>query len=45
MVNSIMLEVNRKLYLKEPSNEKSEEFNKIKEVIRNYIEWIRKNIQ
>ncbi len=45
MVNSIMLEVNRKLYLNEPSNEKSEEFNKIKDVIRNYIEWIRKNIQ
>jgi N-formylglutamate deformylase len=40
-VNSIMLEVNRKLYLNEPSNEKSERFNEIKEIVKSYLEWIR----
>lgn len=40
-VNSIMLEVNRELYLNEPSNTKSERFNEIKEIVKSYIEWIR----
>ena len=40
-VNSIMLEVNRELYLNEPSNEKSERFNEIKEIVKSYLEWIR----
>jgi N-formylglutamate amidohydrolase len=40
-VNSIMLEVNRKLYLNEPLNEKSERFNEIKEIVKSYLESIR----
>jgi N-formylglutamate deformylase len=40
-VNSIMLEVNRELYLNEPSNEKSERFNEISEIVKSYLEWIR----
>ena len=40
-VNSIMLEVNRELYLNEPSNEKSERFNETKEIVKSYLEWIR----
>jgi N-formylglutamate amidohydrolase len=40
-VHSIMLEVNRELYLNEPLNEKSERFNEIKEIVKSYLEWIR----
>ncbi|WP_396139872.1 N-formylglutamate amidohydrolase [Flavobacterium sp.] len=40
-VNSIMLEVNRELYLNEPSNTKSDRFNEIKEIVKSYLEWIR----
>ncbi len=40
-VSSIMLEVNRGLYLKENSNEKSEGFNKTKEVIQGYMNLLR----
>ena len=40
-VNSIMLEVNRKLYLNEPSNTKSVRFNEIKEIVKSYLELIR----
>ena len=36
-VYSIMLEVNRKLYLNEPTNEKSVEFEKIKKVIEGFL--------
>lgn len=36
-VYSIMLEVNRKLYLNEPTNEKSVEFEKIKKVIEGFF--------
>ena len=36
-VYSIMLEVNRKLYLNEPTNEKSVEFEKIKKVIQGFL--------
>ena len=32
-----MLEVNRKLYLNEPTNEKSVEFEKIKKVIQGFL--------
>ena len=39
-VHSIMLEVNRELYLNEPSNEKSDRFNEIKEIVKSYLEWI-----
>jgi N-formylglutamate amidohydrolase len=39
-VNSIMLEVNRELYLNEPSNEKTARFNEIKEIVKSYLEWI-----
>ena len=41
-VNSIMLEVNRKLYLNEPSNEKSERFNEIKQITTGYLKIIKK---
>lgn len=40
-VISIMLEVNRKLYLKEPSNEKSEGYTKTKKVVQEYIDGLR----
>ncbi|MFH2143299.1 MAG: N-formylglutamate amidohydrolase [Bacteroidota bacterium] len=41
-VHSVMLEVNRKLYLKENSNEKSERFDIIKKVVKEYIVSISK---
>lgn len=41
-VNSIMLEVNRKLYLDEPTNEKSLEFEKTKTVVHGFIEMMKK---
>ena len=40
-VHSIMLEVNRKLYLKEPTNEKSERYNETKKIIAGFIELIK----
>ena len=40
-VNSIMLEINRKLYLNEPSNEKSTEYNKTKKVVQGYLNMLR----
>jgi N-formylglutamate amidohydrolase len=40
-VNSIMLEVNRKLYLNEPSNTKSEKYNETKKIIAGFIEMIK----
>jgi hypothetical protein len=36
-----MLEINRKLYLKEPTNEKSERYQEIKKVIQDYLNLIR----
>lgn len=42
-VHSIMLEVNRTLYLKEPTNEKSEKYSEIKQVTGDFITAI-KNI-
>ena len=40
-VNSIMLEVNRKLYLNEPSNEKSEKYYETKKIIAGFIGMIK----
>ena len=40
-VTSIMLEVNRGLYLKENSNEKSENYNKTKEIVQGYMNLLR----
>ena len=41
-VTSIMLEVNRGLYLKENSNEKSENYNKTKEIVQEYMNLLKK---
>lgn len=40
-VSSIMLEINRALYLQEPSNEKSATFTKTKQVVQEYIQTIK----
>lgn len=40
-VQSIMLEVNRKLYLKEPTNNKTTNYNKTKEVVSGFLDTIR----
>lgn len=40
-VSSIMLEVNRKMYLNEPTNEKSTGYNKTKEVVQDYLNFLR----
>ena len=40
-VISIMLEVNRRLYLNEPTNEKSINYNKTKEVVQGYLNMLR----
>lgn len=40
-VQTIMLEVNRKLYLKEPTNEKSAGYSEIKALIGDYIRTLR----
>jgi N-formylglutamate amidohydrolase len=40
-VTSIMLEVNRGLYLKENTNEKSENYNKTKEIVQGYMNLLR----
>jgi N-formylglutamate deformylase len=40
-VVSIMLEINRKLYLKEPTNEKSKQYQEIKKVVQDYLNLIR----
>ena len=36
-----MLEINRKLYLNEPTNEKSIDYNKTKEVVQGYLNLLR----
>ena len=41
-VSSIMLEINRKLYLNEPTNEKSTEYNKTKEVVQGYLNLLKR---
>lgn len=40
-VASIMLEINRKLYLKEPTNVKSERYQEIKKTVQEYLNLIR----
>lgn len=40
-VQSIMLEINRKLYLQEPSNEKSIQYQKIKQIVQEFLQIIR----
>ena len=40
-VQSIMLEINRKLYLKEPTNEKSEKYQAIKKITLEFLSLIR----
>jgi N-formylglutamate deformylase len=43
-VSSIMLEVNRKLYLKENSNKKSNDYAHIKRLVRDFLQLIRLNL-
>ena len=43
-VESIMLEINRKLYLKEGTNEKSENYEKTKKIVKEYIELIKSEL-
>lgn len=40
-VISIMLEVNRRLYLNEPTNEKSEGYQRTKEIVQGYIKLLK----
>lgn len=40
-VSSIMLEINRRLYLNEPSNEKSNRYFKTKEIVQGYLKMLR----
>jgi N-formylglutamate amidohydrolase len=40
-VHSIMLEINRALYLDEPSNEKSNQYQKTKQVVQEFLQLIR----
>ena len=40
-VQSIMLEINRKLYLQEPSNEKSSHYQQTKQVVQEFLNLIR----
>jgi N-formylglutamate deformylase len=40
-VQSIMLEINRRLYLNEPSNEKSIRYPEIKQIVQEYLDTIR----
>lgn len=43
-VYSIMLEINRVLYLKEPTNEKSEKYLEIKKVTNEYLQVLQNNL-
>lgn len=43
-VQTIMLEINRGLYLNEPSNEKSESYSKVKEITQQYIKAIKNSL-
>ena len=43
-VESIMLEINRKLYLKKGTNEKSENYEKTKKVVQEYIYLIKNEL-
>ena len=44
-VQSIMLEINRALYLNEPSNIRSDNYNEIKKVTANYIKTIKATLK
>ena len=39
-----MLEINRKLYLKEGTNEKSENYEKTKKIVKEYIELLKSEL-
>lgn len=41
-VSSIMLEINRKLYLNEPTIEKSIDYNKTKEIVKGYLNILKR---
>jgi DNA-dependent RNA polymerase auxiliary subunit epsilon len=43
-VQSIMLEINRALYLNEPTNEKSEKYLEIKKVTGDFIKTIKNSL-
>jgi N-formylglutamate amidohydrolase len=43
-VESIMLEINRGLYLKEPTNEKTEKYAEIKKVTAEFIKTIKSSL-
>jgi N-formylglutamate deformylase len=43
-VQTIMLEINRGLYLNEPSNEKSESYLKVKEITQQFIKTIKNSL-
>ena len=43
-VQTIMLEINRALYLKEPTNEKSDRYATIKKIVRDYIKTIKTSL-
>ena len=43
-VSSLLVEVNRRLYLNQGTNEKSERYNEIKTIISEYLELIKKEI-
>jgi N-formylglutamate deformylase len=43
-VESIMLEINRGLYLKEPTNEKTEKYNEIKKLTAEYIKILKSSL-
>jgi N-formylglutamate amidohydrolase len=40
-VSSIMLEVNRRMYLNEPTNEKSNGYKRTKEIVQEYIKLLK----
>jgi hypothetical protein len=42
-VYSIMLEINRGLYLMEPGNEKSEQFTAIQQVVQDFLKMLKNN--
>jgi N-formylglutamate deformylase len=43
-VSTIMLEINRALYLNEPTNQKSESYNQIKNTVQEYIQTIKNSL-
>lgn len=43
-VQTIMLEINRSLYLKEPTNEKSERYEEIKRVVSEFIKTVKNSL-